>query len=263
MSTHIGGGLYCPDCGGVLVSQKQLLNPNKEITIDYCFSCGGYWCDHWEANDISYEDFLKLSQKLPVFLKDFPYGGGGKCPHCYIALDTLRAESIPVNLTVKFCSQCKGNWFPQGEFKNFKIAQKAKLDYLKTWHIPLNSIYQVLLPIFIVLLVGIVLPLSVNLSQKKTEEKAAASTYLKNENVILSGSGEAIIIFNTTVAVPSEIEYGEDLDGMNKVTVSLTAATSHQIKLTGLKSNLTYTYRIILHKDGAPYLLPFRNFKVK
>lgn len=255
--------MYCPDCAGVLVSQEEQISGNRKITIEYCFSCGGYWCDHWEANEIIYEDFLKLAKKLPIFLKEITYGGSGKCPHCSIPLDILRGESVPPNLTIKYCPQCKGNWFPQGEFKNFKFAQKTKLEFLKTWNIPLSSIYQVLLPVLVVALVGIVIPLTLNLSQKKTEERVSAGTYIKNENVVFAGEGTAIIVFTTTRALPSEIEYGEALSNMKKVTVSTSAQTFHQIKLTGLTKNAVYVYRIILHKEGMPYLLPFHNFKVK
>lgn len=260
MSCPECGVLNCPDCGGVLVLMEEKLAGGRKIKIQYCFACGGYWCDHWAANDLDYEQFLELSGKLPIFDKKNVFGGDGRCPHCFAALQVLSAESVPLNLSVKYCPQCRGNWFPQGEFKKFKFAQKTKLDYFKTWNIPLASIYQVLLPVLVLAIIGISIPYSVNLVKRNSENRTLASDYIKKVNVISVNHKDAVISFFTTEPAAAEIEYGQNLFLNTKRTISVDPQTFHKITLEGLIIGDKYYYRIILHKDGKAVTLPESSF---
>lgn len=256
------GVFNCPDCGGVLVPLNEKLENGKDISINYCFSCGGYWCDHWKANDISYNDFVKLSAKLPVFDKETVYGGNGKCPFCSVLLDILRSESVPVDLRIKVCPQCQGNWFPQGQFSKFKIAQKAKLDYFKTWNIPIQSIFQVLIPVFILVFLGASIPVSMYLSQKQQNDQISASELVHNVQVIPAGEKQVIIAFSTNIALPTEVEYGKAIFDFKKVPVSVSASTFHSVHLANLDLE-KYYYRIIVHEEGRAIPLPLRSFTVR
>jgi len=257
------GTLHCPDCDGILVPYAVTISSENEVNLNYCYNCGGFWCDHWVANRISYKQFKSISTQFPEHSNSFVLGSGKKCPYCEIGLQRIQGENIPQDLTVFSCPQCFGNWFPKGELPRFKLAQESKLDYLKTWGVPLRSVYQILLPVLVLILIGVAIPATVYLTQKNQEARIMASEYIKNEQVIQSGLEEVIIAFTTTNPMPTEIEYGLSENSLQKLSISVVEQTFHQIKITELQKGKRYVYRIILHKGGKPLLLPFGYFGIK
>ena len=49
---------------------------------------------------------------------------------------------------------CGGIFFPEGTITQFKDAQEIKINYFKTWKIPLHSIYAILLPLLLIIILG-------------------------------------------------------------------------------------------------------------
>lgn len=259
----LDGSLFCPDCGGVLVPYFIKTSETSDIGVNYCYNCGGFWCDHWVANKISYNKFQELARDLPLYDEESLMGGNGKCPYCFVKLQRLLGENIPSNLIVEACPQCWGNWFPKGELFRFKIAQESKLDYLKKWNVPLKSVYQVLLPIIILAVISASIPLTLNLFQQKTREQTIASEFVKNLQIVPSGVGNTYLVFNTNTPMISEVEYGLSLTKMQKIPVSIIFQTYHQVEFKNLISGSTYYYKIWLYKEGRVYVLPVKSFTVK
>jgi len=255
--------MYCPDCGLKLTSVVAKDKNNKDVTVEYCPSCGGYFLDHWEANRISLKSARELQKIFTKNLKLELRSPNEKCPHCQITFSELRGENVPSNCQVMVCPQCGGNWFPSGELINFKKAQDSKLSYLKTWGIPLTSAFSVLLPVLLIVLVGVSIPVTVYLTQKSQEQRTIASELIKNRNIYFLDSGEVLIAWNTSVAAPSEIEYGVNPLILKKLTVSVTSQTFHQVRLSDIEENKNYYYKIIIHKDGRIIISPQYSFVKK
>lgn len=253
--------MTCPDCDSLLGSRDVQGETGELVAIECCNSCGGVWVDHAKANTISIEGATNLISSLPgENLQSL--AGKGRCPRCFSALEPLIHSSIPRDSKVKVCPSCRGNWFPRGELSVFKKAQKARVEYFRAWKIPVTSVFQILLPVLVLVVVGISIPFTVYLAQKNQEERIMASELLENVKVVPSGSGEVIVAFSTPLPLTSEIEYGFRADMVQKVVVSLTPQTFHQIRLSQLDRG-NYQYKILLHKDGKTISSPTRNFTVE
>lgn len=249
--------MRCPNCETLLYSKKVEAQDGKALLIDYCANCGGIWFDHWEANRISVkaasllvQHLAKHSQTTPVLADTL------RCPHCHVKLDTLRGENVPLNCTVFYCPNCYGNWFPKGEIVNFKKAQETKLKYFKTWRIPLVSAFSILLPVFLIVIVGISIPLTVYLVQRRQEQRTFAQDYVRTLSVYPLNPTSVLIAWRTVTPMPTELEYGRDQFSMRRVSVSVAPNTFHQVTLINLQPKASYYYRIILHKDGEVISLP-------
>ncbi|MDQ1343375.1 MAG: S-layer y protein [Patescibacteria group bacterium] len=71
-----------------------------------------------------------------------------------------------------------------------------------------------------------------------------------NQTATLSGSTEAVIAFSTDLVATGSVQYGTNSGSLGSSAVGSTAATSHQIPLTGLSSDTTYYYRTFGLSDG-------------
>jgi len=255
--------MRCPDCGGGLISVETKGQEGHLLKIEYCSSCGGYFLDQWEANRIPFEEVLLLASKLPKPIKSDIFGGSNLCPHCFIPLEVLHHASIPNNCIVKYCSQCHGNWFQRGQLLIFKRAQRARVEYFKAWNIPISSVFQVLLPLLILVFVGTSIPVTVYLVQKNQEERTMASEYIKSVSVIKTSWKEIILTFSTSKPFSSELEYGTGNFNMKRIPISPVSTTIHQIKLANIPDG-KYQYKIILRSDeGRTITSPVGFFEVK
>lgn len=257
---NLDGTLYCPSCQAILVPYFLKVSGKNEATISYCYSCGGFWCEHWTANNISYKEFQELAKDLPKYNEEPLLSGVGNCPFCSVRLQRLIGENIPANLNVYACPQCFGNWFPRGELLHFKSAQESKIDYLKKWSIPLKSIYQVLLPVLFLTMSVTMIYFTVQLTQKRVEQRTIASGYIRNVQEIISGENEVIIAFNSNLPLVSELVW-EKNKVLTKYIISWEPQTFHQLKITSLQKGETYKYQILLHIGGYIYETPVKTFR--
>lgn len=250
--------MICPDCNHNLSPLSLPLDEKRNLDVDRCFYCGGLWFDHFEINQLPYLEAVKLATLTP---EGKPNNEGlGLCPRCRIPLEPLKAESIPQDTTVLYCTQCHGNFMPQTELAKLKVAQKRKLEYFQTWKIPLQSIYAVLIPVFLfVLSAGVFFTTS---QVRQSQENRTRASNLINQPVVVSQEkGSVIVSFFTSAPLISNIKYGQTMEAKRIFTISETPKTFHQKVLENLESEKTYFYQVeVADEKGVKTTSPTYSF---
>lgn len=244
------GDLICPSCGSVLFPYTLNLAKKKEAQVEYCYSCGGFWGEHWIVNNLTYKKISFLIKNLPSpSVSKGLSSNGFVCPCCKVMLQRLLGENIPNNLNVYACPRCFGNWFPKGELLRFKSAQESKLAFYKNWNIPLKSIYQILLPLLVLIFTAVSIPFTVRIVQTGIKERILASEVIKKMNIMATTDNGLLIFFETAKFVISEVVWEEN-NRINIYTVSQSPAKFHQIKITSLEKGKEYKYKVIIYFNG-------------
>ena len=240
--------LTCPDCHRGLLARKVHTHSGGKIEIDKCPFCAGIWFDHFEANQVPFSEIKRLVKEKP---KTVPSGaiGQGKCPHCLVPLIPLDSESVPKYLNVFTCPQCRGNWFSQKNLLEFKVAQKAKVNYFKLWRLPLPSVFSALLPIFLLTVLALSIPVTlIGLKEKgrRKEIRIKASEVIIKPTTIVLNPTTVILTWATTTPVISEIKYWTKAMTPKTLIVSPSPSANHTIELKNLLPSTLYFYQLIL-----------------
>jgi len=135
--------MNCPKCGNVLISKTVKTAASGSIEVDLCETCGGVYFDRGEVNRITKQDADRLSN---THTHGTMHDGTNHCPKCGASLERYWGESVPSDVYVLRCPDCSGTWFSHDELQKFKDAQSAKINYFRTWKIPLSSLSSVLIP---------------------------------------------------------------------------------------------------------------------
>jgi Zn-finger nucleic acid-binding protein len=135
--------MNCPNCrcGLELIKFGQ-------INVYHCQNCGGSFFEENIINRISLSDANKIAADRKV---DYVSGLTKLCPKDNSSLKTIQEESIPQFVTLLKCEKCQGIFTFPDDLINLKRAQKNKLNFFKTWHLPLPSLRSVLVSSFIIL----------------------------------------------------------------------------------------------------------------
>jgi len=240
--------LVCPDCNHSLITRKVRTHSGAKIEVDKCPFCSGIWFDHFETNQVILSEIKRLAQEKPKTKIDQTIGQG-KCPHCLAPLVPIQSESVPKHLNVFTCPQCRGNWFSQKNLLEFKVAQKAKVNYFKLWRLPLPSTFSVLLPILILTVITLSIPVTlINLKDKEQREeiRIRANEIIIKPTVINLNQTSVIVTWVTTTPVFSEIKYWTKSMLPKTLIVSLAPSANHTIELKNLLPNTLYFYQLIV-----------------
>ncbi|MFT3711320.1 MAG: zf-TFIIB domain-containing protein [Archangium sp.] len=107
-------GTECPQCNKKMRTfMVQSRNPNKNVELDRCHSCGGVWFDAGE---------LELATGRSVKATAKPTNTR-YCPRCLIPL--LNAE-MTGGIAVESCRHCKGTYLDARDIAQCARAQKAQ-----------------------------------------------------------------------------------------------------------------------------------------
>jgi len=256
--------LRCPDCNRSLIAKKATTHSGGKVEIDQCLFCRGIWFDHFETNQVPISEIKRLVKERPKPKQELAIGEE-KCPHCLVPLVPLRSESIPKHLNVFACPQCRGNWFSQKNLLEFKVAQKAKINYFKLWQIPLPSAFSVLLPILILTVLTLSIPVTlINLKDKEQREeiRIRASEAIIKPTVINLSKTSVIITWSTTTPVVSEIKYWSETLKPIDTVVSKEFSNNHTIELKNLLPETTYFYQLFL-KDTQGREIPSELYSLR
>lgn len=236
--------MLCPSCNHKLlpVSLKGKMGP---VVLDYCQICGGVWSDQGEINFVELKNLSPLFQLIPSIVRDSSQDRL-LCPRDKHVLQLFRAESVPPDTSIFRCENCDGIFFPTATLPEFKKAQEAKVNYFKTWKIPLPSVYAVLLPLLLVLLIGGGLVATIGSFRQDTEVRTQAKDAFSRPLVYFPSSSTAQIHFTTSKNAATKIRYWTDPNLPNEAWVSVTQKTMHSITLVNLEVNQTYSYQLVM-----------------
>lgn len=236
--------MNCPKCGNTLATKTVKTAASGSIEVDLCETCGGVYFDRGEVNRITKTDADRLSN---THTHGVMHDGTNRCPKCGASLERYWGESVPSDVYVLRCPDCSGTWFTQDELEKFKEAQSAKINYFRTWKIPLSSLSSVLIPIALfVVLTGSTLIVA---DQVRNQQRTAsyAREVLTNPAVIRGDDGQSLTLVFTTKEKATTtllINGYQGYEGVTTLPISTTPKTAHQITLRNLGSGQTYFYRI-------------------
>lgn len=248
--------MLCPECNHQLfaitlksemytLGATSHVNTPQEVVLDYCSNCGGVWSDQGEINFVQSKNIQPLLNQLPLS----PTATNADyrflvCPKDKHPLRFFKRESVPQHLSLLRCEQCNGIWFPQNALLEFKNAQEVKINYFKTWKIPLHSIYAILLPLLIVVVIGGgIISTLVGVGQK-TDLRTRAANTISKPLVTAPKPGVILVSFTTTQPVTSKLKYWQRPREINEITVSTTPKTNHSILITQLDPLRSVSYQI-------------------
>lgn len=183
------GLMVCPDCGGVL-SQISIANFDTSFR---CIKCGGFFTQSWVVNRMP----DKAMDHWPVMEYDRLMAklGSGECPRDKKLMERYVGPSVPKEVTVFVCKDCKWWWWPEDTLNRYKPAQTAKKDYFKTWGKVMTATLVMLPMLGILVLVGGV-GVALNLMQSNQRTVVNAGSGIRNFSAVYLGGGKAIISFS-------------------------------------------------------------------
>lgn len=245
--------LLCPNCNHNLTPLVVKPDPSSSLELDHCYYCGGVWFDHYEINRLHYEQAKKLlTQGKTNDTKMFD--GKGMCPRDGTKLAFQNGESIPPDVGVLKCSQCGGNFVSHKDLISLKKAQKIKLDYFKTWHIPVPALSSVLIPAIVFTIATAGVFLTVRNVQKTKEARIRAEEIINTPTIIVSTENSVLINFSTSIPVTASIAYKEEgTIEPHTIPVSLEPTQNHTITLQNLEQKAMYTLKIYV--EEAPNVI--------
>ncbi len=232
--------MHCPDCGSVLITLSLGMEP--PVTLDVCSWCGGVWTDQGETNFFQAPDLSQVS--LPRFPRRVPQPKERYCPKDHSRLARIKGESIPEDVAVFHCSSCGGNWFPAGELKRFKRAQRIKLSFFKTWHIPVASPAAILLPVVLLLIITGSIFVTVTSIQNQLQTESQAKALMGKPVVRNISPTEVFISFTTQRSISTSLTYWTTEVNKKTAVVNLQPQIIHTIRLSGLSPDTNYFYQI-------------------
>ncbi len=235
--------MFCPSCNHQLLPISLRGKTGTQV-LDYCKICGGTWTDQGEVNFLGLHDLDPLFALLGKIASDTS-GQTLHCPKDRSILEIFRSESIPDDLTIFRCGDCDGTFFPSGTLTDFKKAQEAKVNYFKTWHIPLSSVYAVLLPLLLVLLIGGGLWATLISVEKPTDVSTKAEDVFSVPVVYQTKSDQWVIFFTTKDPAVTKIRYWTTPMVIKEVWVSRDPQLNHTVTLQNILPNQSYSYQMV------------------
>ncbi len=235
--------MFCSSCNQIL-KPIQLRSGMGKVVLDYCPNCGGVWSDQGEINFIKHNDLKPLLSMLPqnpALVQNRPV----YCPRDRQTLKILQSESVPSDLGIYQCSKCNGDFFPYGVLFKFKAAQEAKINYFKTWNIPLTSVFNILLPVLVVVILGGGLVAGLYSIQQRQQQYIRAQDLISKPLILPLESGSVLISFTSQKPLITQIKYWPKSGEFKEVWVSTQAQKQHIIQLDHLDRGQVYSFEII------------------
>lgn len=239
--------MLCPECNHSLLA-INLRTRTGSVALDYCNFCGGVWTDYGEVNFLSDADMEPLAQVLPQN-PQHPSSSSHFCPKDRNILQFFKAESIPAYLDSLRCPACNGMFFPNKNLLQIKKAQKAKIDYFKSWNIPLQTVYAIVIPVFLFVVLGVSLFATIfSLNQGQDVRSRAADEISKP--IVLHPSDDTVVIsFTTQSQMKSSIKYWILPDTTTDLIISETPQTNHSIIIENLAPGINYNFQLTVESN--------------
>lgn len=235
--------MLCPTCNHQLLP-LNIAAKVRQITVEYCGHCGGVWTDGGDINFLETSDVATFDYYLPKH----PYYLSNEsllCPKDRSILEIFRGESVPPDLTIYACPKCSGYFFPFKKITIFKKAQAAKVNYFKTWHIPLPSIYSVVLPVLALLAIG-TLAVTFFETRHAQDVRTRARDTISQPLISQPTQNQVFISFTTNQPTTTKIRYWQVENMKLEQTISEKMLTTHSIMLSNLEIGTTYFFEVVV-----------------
>ena len=172
------------------------------VVVDHCPDCGTTFFDENEINRINLTEarYLSSVKKTETISGDQKF-----CPRDHTSLYSYRQESIPLHITLLHCWQCGGIVCFPDDLIEFKKAQKAKLDYFKTWRLPTPRIRSLIVYGVTLLMISFA-TLAVRIVSTPQTTRISAEELITNSEIITSGNIR-FICFSTKTDAKSTIVF--------------------------------------------------------
>lgn len=253
--------LLCPNCNHRLSSKTIRTSSSGTIDVDTCEACGGVYFDRGEVNRIPRDEAAKLIHENPHLNPDVKKGSH-HCPKCGASLERYWGESVPNDVYVLRCPACHGAWFQEQDLQKFKKAQETKIEYFKTWKIPLPSLSSVMLPVALFIVLSGTLWITVDQVQENQELRTFAREILTTPSVIPDQElSRATIIFTTKQPARTQIDYYEKYGEAMTLVISSEPSTTHLVTLPNLTPGTEYFYRIHVVTGEEDFMSPEYSFE--
>lgn len=237
--------LNCPHCNKQLKRKVIHTVGAGRIDVDYCPACGGIFFDQGEVNRITAKNAEELVQNAKDY-KPHIYQNDHTCPRCGASLRRFFGESVPDDVHILRCPDCSGTWFEADELTRFKKAQNTKLNYYRTWKLPLSSLSKVLIPIALFITLTSVTLITVDQVQQETYTSIQAQEIITEPVVIVGEDNTSItILFTTSEPARTELVFYHDKP-IGKMTVPISNSLSkvHQVEVLNVSPGRPYQYQI-------------------
>lgn len=228
----------CPNCS----EQMATITCDNQAVL-HCTACG---CSFFEENGIN-RITVSSAEKLSKDKKsEFIVGKSKYCPKDKAELMPVQNSSaIPHDVTLLQCSTCKGIFVYPDDLFSFKNAQSVKIDFFKSWRVPLPSLSAVLVFTFL-LFVSISLISGISTLNNKSIQQSQAYDVIKK--VVFYESGKYLLVsFQSELPLASTIIfYDNEGKALEEKIISEKPNKLHRATLTGASIDEAVSYSLKL-----------------
>jgi len=230
--------MKCPDCG-VELGKAAVLGNDDSFR---CPDCGGFWVQGWVVNKVA-EEGIKADYK--PLKKSRMEGTTRNCPTDNVVLMKPEGgEQFPPEVGVYKCKDCHWWWVAGDDMFTLDEAFKARRSYFQMWKQKQNWATWAL-PVVAVLVLAIGLAGVVQVTRMGTQWGLRAGSTVRNYTAIYSGSGVAIVSFQTNEKITS-IEFMKvGMPGWDAMGVEELGGGKYQVRLEGLEEGQEYLIRVL------------------
>ncbi len=229
--------MLCPNCQEKLTTVKF-----GQVEVFHCPNCGGSFFEENEINRLSFSQAKKLAvDKKNGFISAAPKF----CPKDNLPMKAIQEESVPQFVTLLKCEKCQGVFAFPDDLVNFKKAQQTKLNFFKTWRLPLPSLKSILVYSFLILttvsLFSSFQAITTNQSLKTQADDVIKSIKISAVN------NTTVVYFITKVPFQSEAVFFNQQTGQEiRRIISKEPAKTHFLTVRDIAPSETTALKIIL-----------------
>lgn len=235
--------MHCPQCSAIMA---PLTYDNQHLV--HCPACGGTFFEENGINRISIESarLLAASPTRDSSLVTRNSITPLSCPRDNTALVQLvENPAVPQTVRLHECRKCFGVFAMGEDILAFKLAQNAKVNYLKLWHIPMPSIRSVMvISVVMFLMAGVI----TNQYLTSSPQVAPIQADELVKNVYITSSDHYVFIyFKTPIPLESRIVFTDTVTGTTIIKpISQTFSLEHHLTTGDLPLNHPLSYHLIV-----------------